>query len=509
MGSVVGMVSACSSTPEALGRNEQPLESALTGDSPPTSEGTQDETAIAVINFETRRTVVATYNDGTAQPKLRLDATTRHVKAGASLAGWSTSDDDGGTWQYRGRVAPPPGWSVLWGDPAIVASRTNQNLVFISNLAVPTSKFPTSCPDGGTPCIDGAFTDSFGQSPYLGGACILRSTDSGRTFTSNASDCLHVSNHFYDGGSLVGDNDGNIYAAFVDVVDDAVDVWRLRNGDPTFVRLARPFNKFKMESHPRLRYDVGTDRIYVMAQADSVPVPGVPGDFTATVVLDWLEAGTWHGGVRVTQNSLLYPSISFSTNLADPFIRTGPQFSFDVGDASVNHDDDIRVAFTARRSDGRRYVGVSRCPRSPIDVTLTGSGKCVESAEWGTAYQPGQQWNPIVRSELGFIGVPPDWRLTFTSNTDETAQFAVNWRYCPLAVIGSGTRTCVQFLIGAHRPICPDRRGQLGDYDDMQVLSVSASGQSTFLRAHFDSQPTCGYRWKFTSDPLHLQSVTF
>lgn len=500
--------SGCSSG-ERVTQSRAALETVMTGGSSPTSAGTQDETAIAVVNFESHRRVVSTYNDSTYQDQIKFGTEDRFIYPGATLAGTSTSDDDGASWDYRGRVTPPSGWPVLWGDPAIITSRTDQSLVFISSLAVPDSKFPTSCPDGGAPCISGSMVTVLNQSPYLGGGCILRSVDAGSTFTANPNDCLHVSHHFYDGGSMAADNEGNVYAAWNDVVDSAVDVWRLKAGESTFQRLDRPFATFGVVSHPRLRYDVVTQRIYVMAQANAVPVEGSAGDYTTDLLLDWLEETKWSGAIRVTQNALLYPTIRFTNNLADPFARTGPQFSFDVGDPSVNNDDDIRVAFTARRSDGRRYVGVSRCPRSPIDVTASGSGKCVVADEWSTAYQAGQQWNPIVRTQLGFIGVPTDWRLSFTSTTDETSPLQVNWRHCPLAVIGSGTRVCVQFSIGAHRQICPDLRGQMGDYDDMQVLSISQSGQSTFIRAHSHSEPACSFRWQYTSDPLHLQSATF
>jgi len=34
--------------------------------------------------------------------------------------GWSYSDDAGAHWTYGGKVAPPNGWAVLWGDPALL-----------------------------------------------------------------------------------------------------------------------------------------------------------------------------------------------------------------------------------------------------------------------------------------------------------------------------------------------------------------------------------------------------
>lgn len=59
------------------------------------------------------------------------------------------------------------------------------------------------------------------------------------------------------------------------------------------------------------------------------------------------------------------------------------------------------------------------------------------------------------------------------------------------------------------RAVCPDNRGYWGDYDDMDILSVSATGVTSFLRAHSDSTPECATRWTFTSSPLHVTGQIF
>jgi len=115
----------------------------------PTAQGGQSETEATTSYSRGVHRIVVTYNDETAsQTTIQYTPTTRKVLRGASLMGWSYSEDHGATWTYGGKLSPPPGWAVLWGDPAITTSRTNYGLVFISNLAFPDAKFPSGGVDG-------------------------------------------------------------------------------------------------------------------------------------------------------------------------------------------------------------------------------------------------------------------------------------------------------------------------------------------------------------------------
>src|SRR5262249_26844036 len=132
----------------------------------------QSETAVNVSNFAAKSVITVSSNDGTdTDATILYTSSTRKVLKGTSLMGWSYSQDSGATWKFGGKLAPPAGWSVLWGDPAITRSHLDQRYVFLSNLAIPDSKFPA----GG---IDGPVNS------YMGGACIARSTDGGITFAS-------------------------------------------------------------------------------------------------------------------------------------------------------------------------------------------------------------------------------------------------------------------------------------------------------------------------------------
>jgi hypothetical protein len=123
-----------------------PDHQAATGkdDKDPTWHGTQSETASAVAFARGQDVFVVTYNDDTDDGKITYSATDRVVFRGASLLGWSYSTDRGKTWTYGGKVKPPKGIGALWGDPAIVVSRTNYSRVYISSLAIGQSKIPVT-----------------------------------------------------------------------------------------------------------------------------------------------------------------------------------------------------------------------------------------------------------------------------------------------------------------------------------------------------------------------------
>ena len=108
--SAPSLLSACSCSPgmPVTGQNDEAK----------TIHGTQSETAAASALIDGRKTIVVTYNDDTDDGKVKFTANDRIVFPGASLLGWSYSLDDGASWIYGGKVAPPAGYAALWvGDP--------------------------------------------------------------------------------------------------------------------------------------------------------------------------------------------------------------------------------------------------------------------------------------------------------------------------------------------------------------------------------------------------------
>jgi len=199
----------------------------------------QSETALTTAYSNAQHIVVVAYNDGTdTSSTVKYTSQTRTVLPGASMMGWSYSLDKGQSWKYGGKVLPPKDWAALWGDPAITTSGTHYSIVFMSNLAIPSSKMPQNG-------ISGPVND------FLGGACIARSTDGGKHF--QVHQMLSNQSHFYDGGSMAASKKGEIFAAFVDVDTNQIDVWRAPNDSAQFAPMPNPFPDMKMFSHPRIR----------------------------------------------------------------------------------------------------------------------------------------------------------------------------------------------------------------------------------------------------------------
>jgi hypothetical protein len=440
----------------------------------------QSETAVNVSNFSAKSVITVTSNDGTDTGSTILyTSSTRKTLQGASLMGWSYSKDDGATWSFGGKLAPPKGWSVLWGDPAITRSHLDQRYVFLSNLAVPDSKFP---PGG----IDGALNS------YLGGACIARSSNGGVSFQNHK--CFSHESHFYDGGSMAAGSDGSIYAGYVDVSDDRIDVWRSPGIDSDFTRMARPFPNTAIYSHPRLRFDLSSGDLYVAAQR---------GD--GYVLITRFHNGAWQAPVAAsTLPAALYPAI----HLSDRDLRTGPQFSFDVGAESLDGDDNpghdaVRLLYTTfDAKEQRYYVRGSFCER---DLSV-----CKDAPEWGTTpgnlNLTGDQFNPVLRAFPGFIGLPSIWKATYLSRQRDPKGNTVSLEQGNLVRLPNGARILLPFKLVDSHLVCPDNRGYWGDYDDLQ-LSGFDGVNAVFLRTFSDSSQGCPKRWQYTSHHVHVSAV--
>jgi len=103
--------------------------------------------------------------------KVTYTTNDRVVFPGTSVLGWSCSRDGGNTWPYGEKVNPPNGIAALWGDPAIVVSRSYSysysNRIYITSLAINAAKIPAGEHHGWMD--DGTIT----------GACVARSDDGG------------------------------------------------------------------------------------------------------------------------------------------------------------------------------------------------------------------------------------------------------------------------------------------------------------------------------------------
>jgi hypothetical protein len=459
--------------------------------------GTQSETASVSSISGGKDIFVIAYNDDTEDGKIKYTTNDRIVFPGASMLGWSYSLDRGKSWTYGGKVKPPAGIAALWGDPAIVVSRSNNSRVYISSLAIDASKIPPTGHHGWL--NDGSIT----------GACVARSDDGGVRFAIHS--CFTADNDFYDGGAMAAGwgGDQRIFAAYVDIPKSRIDVWASPDGLAPFKRIANPFPGMTMLSHPILAYDQGTGALYVAAIAKG-----------GIIYMNRLLGDVWQSAVQVS-----YATTGVEINVGDQTIRTAPGFSFDVGAPSqtegkdgtiIVHDDAVRLLYTTRDAETKRiYVRGSAC-RIDLDPS-----HCTDVPQWGTTpgnlNTPRDQWNPSVSAWPGFFGLPPSWKATYQT-TDDTPD-GVSIKAGDLAVLPTGAPIFLPYDLVPPHPICPDFRhgspghakaGYWGDYDEMRMVGFSKDSTSPeFLLAFSDSTKGCVSQYEFTSNHLHVSSVVF
>jgi hypothetical protein len=471
----------------------------VTGKDTATSAGTQSETAATTsyVGGANNRVVVS-YNDETGeQNHITYTATDRTVKTGASLMGWSYSDDGGTSWNYGGKVSPPSGWAVLWGDPSLTTSGASYGTVFLSNLAVPTPKMPA----GG---IHGYLYYGDGRSSYIGGACLAKSVDGGKTFSnyqcvSNKQTVAGVPDspqgHFYDGGSVASPPSGEIFAAYVDVATGLIDVYRSPSAAGTFAQIATPFPNLYAVSHARLR--AGRDNsVYVAAQIST-------SDGYHVYMNRWVN-GAWGNPAQVSDTSQVYPGIDFGTTVQGSELtrRTGPQFGYDIGAASEGGNDAIRMLYTRIDGNGHLYIDAAACS---ADLSACGAVPGWKFQGGGPGGSAVDSYNPDVVAWPGFIGLPPTWQSSWEYHYGNTN--FINVSRATLGYVGSSAFIFPVDIL-QNMPVCSDTRGYWGDYDTM-LLTGFQNSSSLWMRFSTDSSAGCSKRWEYTAETQHIQQSNY
>lgn len=467
-----------------------------------TASATQSETS-ATTTYDGISRLVVSYNDETADAStITYTSSTRLISAGASNMGWSYSENGGASWTYGGTVSPPTGWAVLWGDPAIGASNAHFNVAFLANLAIPNSKFPA----GG---ISGPVNPSQTQ-VYLGGACLSKSADGGRTF--NNYQCVSntealvgypdsAQGHFYDGGSVVGSYTGEMLAAWVDVYASQIDVYLAKDENSSFKRIAPPFPGMYIGSHPRLRA-ARDGSVYVAAQGNG-------DDGNSYVYINRYVNGAWGKPVQASLPTQYYFSMDFGTTVdgSELTLRTGANFSYDVGASSPNNADGIRLLYVGLDVTGHHYIDASVCA---ADLS-----SCSHVPLWSTqgALGPGNSpidfFNPEVAAWPGFIGLPPTWQASWVYHYGNNA--SVNLSRATLGYFPNSDNPIAIFPVDIiqNTPVCSDSgRGYWGDYDSM----IQAGWQGTssiWMRFLTDSTQGCPTRWFYMAKTQHVQQANY
>ena len=467
----------------------------VTGQTKATAEAMQSETSATTSYAGKKHRVVVAFNDETGnEGKVVYTATTRQINAGASLMGWSYSEDKGKTWTYGGKVAPPPGWAVLWGDPAMTTSGASYATVFLSNLAIPNAKMPANGISG--------YVTYGSKGAYIGGACIAKSTDGGVTFANHqcvsnkdpdGGDPDAVKGHFYDGGSMASTPAGEVFAAYIDITTSRIEVWRAPNANSAFGKLPNPFPGLVAATHPRLRANL--DGSLYVATVVSGPL----------VYINRYKNGAWQGAVQASETTVTYPQIDLNSSVGgQPLkVRTGPQFSFDVGAASEGESDAIRFLYT--RYDGktqRHFVEGSACA-----LDLSG---CHPVAGWRAGLgtpggTPLEAFNPAVAAWRGFINLPPHWTSSFYERYGQSVT-TVNLARMNLAYV-NGTALGIPVDLAKKITVCPDNRGYWGDYDDMLHVGFDNTTPAFVRFTSSDHGKGCVQRWTYVARHQHVQSI--
>lgn len=468
----------------------------VTGQTDATASAMQSETS-GTISYSGQHRVVVSFNDETGnEGNVIYGQTTRKILKGASLMGWSYSGDKGKTWTYGGKVAPPAGWSVLWGDPAMTTSGAGSGIVFMSNLAIPDGKFPV----GG---IDGYVTYG-AKGSYIGGACIARSTNGGVSFQNyqcvankeaDAGDPDAIKGHFYDGGSMASTPSGEVFTAYVDITKSKIDVWRAPKHDGMFERIADPFPGLVAATHPRLR---ASQEGWLYAATTVV------NNFGFLVYINRYRDGQWGNAVQVSEFGVSYPKVELgSTVLGSPLtVRTGPQFSFDIGADSEGRKDAVRFLYTRRSDSGRLFVEGSVCPLDLVKCFLVPQWKAGPSSPDATPYDA---FNPSVSAWRGFIGLPAHWTSSFYTRYGQSVG-TVSLARMNLAY-ANGSPIGIPVDLVKNISVCSDTRGYWGDYDDMLHAGFDDTTPVFIRFTSTDLGKGCNKRWTFVAGHQHVQSV--
>lgn len=453
----------------------------VTGQDPATLGAMQSETAATTSVASGQHRVVVAFNDMTGnEGKIVLTPNSRFIRRGASLAGWSYSQDLGRTWTYGGKLAPPVGWSILWGDPAITTSRLDPAVVFMSSLAAPDSKFPANGIDGS-------------PGAAMGGACIARSLDGGVTFAHYQ--CINTNFDFYDGASMAASPCGEIYAAYFDISTAQIRVWRARDHNAPFEEIANPFPGLTVGTHPRLRTS-SDSWLYVATE-----VQATSGQ--SFVYMNRYRDGQWRTPVQVSETTAGgYPSVNLGTTvLGKPLsIRTGPQFSFDVGAASEGGNDAMRILYT-RRDANRLYVEGAACA---ADLT-----SCHPVPQWrsspGSAGDTVDAFNPAVTTWAGTMSRSPVWTSSFYVRNG-AAVTGIGLSSMTLGYFNNMPLGIPISLVN-DITVCSDLRGYWGDYDDMLHVGFDKDIPVFIRFTSSDHRNGCTYRWEHAAQHQHVQSV--
>ena len=493
----------------------------------PTVPGNQAETVCNVTEVDGAYVESVVYNDIVSpDPNLQFTATDRIVSAGATIAGWSfrvrTAANPDPSWTHT-HLSPPPGWPVVWGDPALTSNPSLPKVVLLGNLAVSQSKFDqVKGPDGKIhgPLAGGA----------VNGACIARSTDGGQSFSFIDNPCLGGTNALgYDGNSMAivqrHDAPGfSAFASFIDLDRSREAAWIMDNAtgndgfQPDNTTMGNtgsqqlPGDLGNLDTHVRLLAE--GENLWKMSFGPN-PVGGSCTGLSLNLNIRNRNSGAVSLGCNPVSATGNFGSDAAGTPIK---VRSGPEFAFDIGlNEEASPQPEMRYIYTAHDSGGY-YLQGGYCPvvnaisTDPADVLGKG---CHIVAKWITQPQSSpMEFFPAIKFAKDPVSNRSGWKVTFQGrtpqNTSQLAVFAADLER-PTLVPTSPTFNSSGLVVKQITPFqtpCPDVRGggdgYWGDYDSMTFDPLTGN----FVRSFTDSRLGCDMpRWQFTSHNVHVSTV--
>jgi hypothetical protein len=414
------------------------------------------------------------------------DGTGRLIKKGTSLMGWSYSLDNGRTFTYGGRVAPPTGWSLIWSDPAMAKTGIDDAFVYYAQIAGVTELFEQVW----DPAQQGIVSHEQNVGAALNGYCIARSIDRGISFPSVA--CADA--NAQDGSSLAVAVDQNghhqVYVAGAKSL-----VLRMDGDTMTFApksTIAFPFNLAANQTargHPRMRVIDGV--LYFVQRVD---IAGGASNLMVSRLNAATNATTWFAQATVMCNGSPCIMNEGSVGLGPgQVLEVGPGFAFDIG-PDANNQAKFRIMFTSGDSPNGRRMNVAECNTDITNCRLTG---------WSTAGEVGDEVNPSLRASGGFFG--PRWAAAWRKIDPFSPLNTMRPVAAALDVVGGveTLRQATMFPSGVPCPFDkPPHSERLGEYD-----LIDTFGDGRFFAA-YSTTPGCRWQGTWTSD-AHIGGSVF
>lgn len=471
-----------------------------------TDEAHQSESVTAISRNGSNFVVTVGYNDQTIDPLFPTiiytdftvtgdprDGTGRLITKGQTLMGWSYSTNGGRTFTYGGRVKPPTGWSLIWGDPAITKVSIDDPNVYYAQIAGTTAAFEATW----DPSLQAIVSSGQNIANALNGYCISRSTDRGVTF--NAIGCVNTG--FQDGTAVaVAMDQANRHEVYVGGTGNKVSrmdgesmTFSTTAIDPPIVFGANQFGN----DHPRMRVNNG---ILYYARAVSTNQGSI-------LVINRLNAATnattWLGQATVMCGANPCRPLGGDALLATgKFLAAGPTFSFDFGQ-DTNGQQKLRVAFTAQdgafNGPNLRAINVAECDLDVTNCRLTG---------WSTNGDVNEEINPSIRFSGGRWVVT--WRKIDPGTPNNTMRHVVGHMNFVAAQETLQQKTLYPGVIPCVYNITDPGFLRLGEYD-----LIDGFGDGRFFAPYStsgpggaDGFPVCRWQGEWTSD-AHVGGSVF